>query len=194
MSASKQFALAVIAAMSVVACAGDDTRNQTARDTTPGAAQGTAGTSGSASVDRDFVENQLADGQAEVVLGQLAAQRASSPAVREFGEMMVRDHQKAGEDLKQLATKHNIQLTTTMDDEHNELRERLAKLSGVEFDREYIKAMVEDHQEAVDDTREKAERGDNTDIKQWASKTLPVLEQHLERAKQIQNQLDNQRQ
>lgn len=191
MRATKQFALAAIAAMSVVACAGDDARNQTARDTTPGTAQGTAGTSGTAAIDRDFVENQLADGQAEIVLGQLAAQRASNPAVRQFGEMMVRDHQKAGEELKQLASKHNLQLSTTMDDDHNDLRERLAKLSGAEFDREYINAMVEDHQEAVDDTRDKAERGDNTEIKQWASRTLPVLEQHLERAKQLKEQLEN---
>jgi putative membrane protein len=192
MSATKQFAFAAIAAMSIVACGGN--QDQAGRETTPGAAQGTAGTSGTANVDRDFVENQIADGQAEIALGQLASQRASNPAVREFGEMMVRDHQKAGDELKQLASKHNIQLNASIDDEHNDLRERLSKLSGAEFDREYMKAMVEDHEEAVNDTQEKAERGDNSEIKQWASKTLPVLQQHLERAKQIQNQLGNQQQ
>jgi putative membrane protein len=189
MSPTKQFALAAIAAMSVVACAGSDTRNETARETTPG----TAGTAGTANIDRDFVENQLADGQAEIVLGQLAAQRASNTDVRQFGEMMVRDHQEAAEELKQIASKHNIELSTSLDDDHNDLRERLSKLSGAEFDREYIKAMVEDHEEAVNDTRDKAERGDNSEIKQWAAKTLPVLEKHRERAKQLQEQLENQR-
>jgi putative membrane protein len=190
MHATKQFALAAIAAMAVVACGGND--DQTARDRTPGATPGAAGTSGTASVDRDFIENQLADGQAEIALGQLAQQRATNPAVRQFAEMMVRDHQQAGEELKQIATKHNIQPKTSTDDEHNNLRERLSKLSGAEFDREYMKAMVEDHEEAVDDTKDKAERGDTSEIKQWASKTLPTLQQHLERAKQIQNQLGNQ--
>lgn len=184
MSATRQFAFAVLISMAAVACNGDADR--AARGGTPGA----AGTSGTSIGDRNFVEDMAADGQAEVALGQLAQQKATSPEVKEFGEMMVRDHTKAGQELKSIAAKHSIELKADLNDDSKDLRERLAKLSGNEFDREYIKAMVDDHEKAVDDVKEKAEKSDNPEIKQWASKTLPTLEQHLERARQINNTIE----
>jgi putative membrane protein len=169
------------------------------------AATGTSGTE-AANIDRDFVEDQLADGNAEVELGRLAEQKASSADVREFGAMMVRDHQKAGTELKQIASRHDIQPEASgaaretagtsgpmMHEEHRDLHERLSKLSGAEFDREYIDAMVNAHQKAVDAVEEKATDGDNAEVKQWAASTLPTLKQHLERAKQIQANLRNTR-
>lgn len=158
---------------------------------------GTVGMSGTAAAERDFVEDQLADGNAEAELGRLAQERASSAEVREFAGMMIRDHRQAGEELQHIATRHKIQPETAgtsgeaMDDDHDDLRERLSKLSGAEFDREYIDAMVDDHQKAVDAVKERSEDSDNADVKQWAAKTLPTLRQHLERAKQIQDNLRN---
>lgn len=180
-----QFALALVAATSL-ACGNS---NNTATDTaaTPGA----AGTTGAAAdVDRDFVEDMLADGNAEVELGRLVQERATRPEVKQFGEMMVRDHQKAGAELKQIASKHNVQLDPSEHQEHNDLRERLSKLSGAEFDREYMEAMVDEHQEAVNEVENKAQNADNPEIKQWASSTLPTLRQHLERARQIRENLE----
>ena len=179
------FALAFIAAVSL-AC-GDGNR-----DTTDTAAPGTAGTAGTAGadVDRDFIQDQLADGEAEVELGRLVQERATNPEVKEFGQMMVRDHQQAGSELKQIASKHNIQPPAAGHDDHNDLQQRLSKLSGAEFDREYMKAMVEDHEEAVNEVERKAENADNPEVRQWASKTLPTLKQHLERARQIQDNLE----
>jgi putative membrane protein len=80
-----------------------------------------------------------------------------------------------------------------MHDEQRDLHERLSKLSGAEFDREYIDAMLNAHQKAVDAVEEKATDGDNAEVKQWAASTLPTLKQHLERAKQIQANLQNTR-
>ena len=180
-----QFALAVAAAVTL-AC-GDANRN----DTIAGGTAGTAGTTGAAAnVDRDFIEDMLADGHAEVALGQLVQERAARPEVKEFGQMMVRDHQKAGAELKQIAGKHNIQVDGGEHGDHNDLRERLSKLSGAEFDREYMKAMVDEHEKAVNDVEKKAANADNPDVRQWASQTLPTLRQHLERARQIQEGLD----
>jgi putative membrane protein len=179
------FALACVAVVSI-AC-GDGTRNDTAGR--PGT-EGAAGTTGAANVDRDFIQDQLGDGNAEVELGRLAEQRATRPEVKEFAQTIVREHEKAGAELKQIATKHNIPADTGEQKEHNDLRERLSKLSGAEFDREYIDAMVEEHQEAVNEVERKAENADNPDLRQWASKTLPALRQHLERAQQIQKNLE----
>lgn len=152
---------------------------------------GAVGTTGSESgVDRDFIEDQLADGNAEIELGRLAQERARNPQVREFAGMMVTDHRKAGDELKEIATRHNIRMEAEDgQDDHNDLHERLAKLSGAEFDREYMDAMVDDHQKAVDAVKEKAEDAENPEIKRWASSTLPSLQQHLDRAKQIQSSL-----
>jgi putative membrane protein len=186
MKAFKQFAFAVLVSMAAVACNGD--RDRASRDAAPGTA-GTAGTTDIAIGDRNFVKDMAADGQAEVALGEMAQQKATNPDVKEFAAMMVRDHSRAGEELKGIAAKHNIELNTDLDDHAKDLRERLAKTSGADFDRDYIKAMVEDHEEAVDDAKDKAEHSDNAELKQWAAKTLPTLQQHLERAKQIHDAL-----
>lgn len=180
------FALACVATVTI-AC-GDGNRNDN-RGGTPGAA-GTAGSS--LSGDSEFVEDQLADGDAEVELGRLAEERATNPEVKEFARMMLQDHRKAGTELKQIASKHNVQPDEGEKNEHNDVRERLSKLSGREFDREYLKTMVEDHEEAVNEIEKKAEHADNPEVRQWASKTLPTIKQHLERAKQIQKSLEQQ--
>lgn len=185
-----QFALAVVAAVSL-AC-GDGNRNANDTAAAPGAGTpGAAGTAGaSANGDRDFIEDMVADGDAEVELGRLAEQRATRPEVKEFAQMMARDHQEAGAELKQIAGKHNIQPAAGDHDDHKDLSQRLSKLSGAEFDREYMKAMVDDHEKAVNDVEKKAEDADNPEIRQWASKALPTLRQHLERARQIHENLD----
>lgn len=182
-----QIALALVAT-AAFACGGDSPNDRTATGGTAGAA-GTAGSA--ANAEADFVQEQLADGDAEVALGRLAQERATNPQVKEFAKMMVSDHQKAGEDLKQIASKHNITPDPGKHNDHNDLREKLSKLSGAEFDREYMDAMVDDHEKAVKDVEGKAENSDNPEVRQWASKALPTLRQHLERAKQIHENLDN---
>lgn len=187
MSAIKQFAFAALVSMAAVACNSDN--NRASREA------GTAGTTGTTDIamgDRNFVKDMAADGQAEVALGEMAQQKATNPDVKAFAEMMVRDHSRAGQELKSIAAKYNIELNTELDDHGKDLRERLAKKSGADFDRDYMKAMVDDHEQAVDDAKDKAEHSDNAEIKQWASKTLPTLQQHLERAKQINEALGKQ--
>jgi putative membrane protein len=187
--------LAVCLAAATAACSGDRA------DTTPAndAAVGTGGTAVPADTaadvgraDRDFVAEMIAGGQAEVELGKLAEEKSSNKQVKDFAAMMVRDHTKAGEDLKAVAGTARVDLTQANadTDDHHDLRERLSKLSGAQFDREYIKAMVDDHENAVNDVEDKANGGDNPEIKAWASKTLPTLKTHLERAKQIDEALD----
>lgn len=184
----KQGALALVAAMSIVACAGDTDNRATATNPPATGAQGTAGTSGTAGdVDRDFIRWMMSDGQAEIALGQLAQQRGANAELKKFGEELVRDHQNAGAELKQIVSRLNVQLDTRMEDEHADARERLAKLSGAEFDREWIDVIVENHEEAVDKAREKSEDNNaHAELKAWAAKQLPALQQHLQHAKQLQ--------
>jgi putative membrane protein len=191
MSLLKQLAFATIVATSVVACtANDEPANQRGTGATPGA----TGTAGAAdNVDREFLQNITAANQREIALGQLAQQKATNPSVREFAEMMVRDHQQAGDELRQVLSKHTIQLPVSTDDT-NDARERLADLTGAEFDREFMNTMVDEHEKAVEMVRDEAEDNDtHADIRQWASKTLPTLQQHLDRAKQLDEMLERQK-
>jgi putative membrane protein len=97
----------------------------------------------------------------------------------------------AADELKQAASTANVQVNPPAepDGDHKDLQEELTKLTGRDFDRKYIDAMVDEHQEAVNELEKKTD-SDNAPIKQWASKTLPTVRQHLERAKQIQQSLE----
>lgn len=190
-----QFTAALAMAFAMTACAGDDVRdNENA--TTPGGGAAT-GTTGTADIDRDFVQDQLAAGEAEVELSRLAQEKATHPDVKEFAAMMVRDHQSAGQDLRQIATQANATANTAenrmesgLQEADRELREELSKLTGSDFDRRYIDEMIDDHQEAVDDLRGKAEDASHPQVKAWASKTLPTIQQHLQRAESIKETLE----
>ena len=183
-----QLFMAVLFATAVAACdrpAGD-----------AGRTEGTAGTSGRESAldmgERDFVKDQIQDGTREIELGQLASERATLPEVKEFGATMVKDHTKAGTELKQLAARENVELEA--DDAREDARdavERLSKLEGREFDREYIDMMVKDHKDAVDALQDQADNADHASVKQWAAATLPRIKHHLEAAEKLQAQLGN---
>jgi len=184
-----QTMLALVAAASISACAGDN--NSKADDAAAGAT-GTTGTAGtSTDIDRSWINDQLVDGDKEVRLGRLAQERASNADVRAFGAMMVEKHTMAGTDLKRIANRHNVPADESRKDEGNDDFERLSKLSGPEFDRAYLDLMVEEHEDAEDALEGKA--GDNdehADVKEWATKTLPEVRQHLERAKSLRERLD----
>ena len=137
-----------------------------------------------------FVSDMLEDGKAEVELGKLAQTHSSRAEVREFGAMMVRDHTKAGEELKAAASSVAHETShQDADSDHQRLHEQLSGLKGDDFDREYMDAMVNEHEEAVRELEGKSESSRNDQVKQWAAKTLPAVRQHLERAKQIRQSI-----
>ena len=142
--------LAVAAALSV-ACNSNNNRGDIAANNTEdnAASVGTAGEDRLGVGDRDFVEDSMEAGMAEIELGRLASQKAQSADVKRYAEMMVADHTKAGEALKQAVAAYNITAPASVDDDHRNLNDRLAKLTGAEFDREYMKAMVDSHQDVV---------------------------------------------
>ena len=170
--------------------------------------ESTVGTSGDAisAGDRDFVEDMAIGGMAEVELGRMAMERGASPEVKRFGDMMVMDHSRAGDELKQIAMQHSIPMPAGLDQKHQDLKTTLSNLRGAEFDREYMKAMVEGHEDVVDrlQTRSsedrfgddkgevKPERSDNPvegALNQWAAKALPTVRHHLDEAKRINDGL-----
>jgi putative membrane protein len=123
-------------------------------------------------------------GLAEVELGKLASEKASADAVKQFGQRMVTDHGKANEELKTLAANKKVTLPTEISPEDKALRDRLTRLSGPAFDQAYIKAMVSDHVKDINEFKMEAKSGADPDVKAWAAKTLPTLEEHLKMARE----------
>jgi putative membrane protein len=132
--------------------------------------------------DQMFVTKAAKGGLAEVQLGQLAADKASSDQVKQFGQRMVSDHSKANDELKSLAQKKNITLPTDLDPQDKATHDRLSKLSGAAFDRAYMQHMLADHRKDVNEFKRESTAGKDPDVKAWAEKTLPTLEEHLKLA------------
>lgn len=133
--------------------------------------------------DERFVKDAAAGGMLEVDLGKMAAEKAASDQVKEFGRRMQEDHGKANAELKTIAANKGVELPKALEGKHKKTVDRLSKLSGEEFDRQYMRAMVEAHEEDLKKFEREAEKGKDPDLKQFASKHAPVIKQHLELAK-----------
>jgi putative membrane protein len=134
--------------------------------------------------DEVWVTKVAKGGMAEVELGKLASEKASSDAVKQFGQRMVSDHSKANDELKTLAESKKITLPAEIGPEEKALRDRLIKLSGPAFDQAYMKAMVSDHVKDINEFKMEARSGKDPEVKAWAAKTLPTLEEHLKMARE----------
>jgi putative membrane protein len=129
-----------------------------------------------------FVKEAAQGGMMEVELGKLAQEKASNDKVKQFGKRMEDDHSKANAELKQLASAKGVELPTALEGKQKSTVERLSKLSGAEFDRQYMTAMVNDHKEDVSKFQSESSKAKDPEVKQFASKTLPTLKEHLQLA------------
>ncbi len=130
--------------------------------------------------DLAFMNDAAPGGLAEVELGRLAAERATSPQVKQFAQQMIEDHSKAGEKLEQLAQLKKVELPPGILPQAKQTKEKLSKLSGENFDREYVKAMVQAHQKDVAGFEAVSKNATDADVKAFAAATLPTLQHHLE--------------
>lgn len=144
---------------------------------------------GLAAADRKFVMEVAHGGMAEVELGKLAAEKGASDTVKQFGKRMADDHAKASAELKAFADQKGLTLPTDLDPKHKQLRDRLAKLNGADFDKAYASEMVKDHKKDVADFKRVAKAAKDPDLKSWAGQTLPTLEDHLKQAQDMQAQV-----
>ena len=132
--------------------------------------------------DREFAEKAAAGGAAEVEGGKAAEQRAASDKVKQFAARMVQDHGKANDELKQIASGKGLQLPSAPPAHEQQEMARMQKLSGAEFDKAYMDHMVKDHRKDVAEFRKQAKSGKDPELKAFAAKTLPTLQEHLKLA------------
>jgi len=143
------------------------------------------GASTLAPADKTFAMHAAQGGLAEVELGKVAASTASSADVKQFGQRMVDDHGKANTELMSWASKNNVTLPSDTDAKHKADQTKLSKMTGADFDKAYMKNMVADHNKDVAEFEKAAKSVKDPDLKAWAEKTLPTLQEHQKMAQSI---------
>jgi predicted outer membrane protein len=145
-----------LAAALAAGCNRNDSNATTANPSGDSSAVGTSG-KGVPAGDKDFVRDVTAMNAAELDVARIATDRAADPNTKKFAQMVIDDHTAAGDKLKAIAAQNNIDSTPT-DDKAGDTRDKLAKKNGLDFDKEYANAMVDDHQKLVDKLESRIDR------------------------------------
>jgi putative membrane protein len=149
------------------------------------AADKKADNSGKASKsDASFMKDAANDSLAEIELGKVVPQKSQNADVKAFSQRMVDDHTKANEELKPIAEKLGVALPTAPEGKHAKMVKDLSK-KDKRFDHEYAEAMVKDHEKAVKLFEKTSKKGDSEEVRQFAAKTLPTLQEHLKMARDL---------
>ena len=143
----------------------------------------------STSLEESFWAIAAEGGIAEVEMGKLAAQKAQNPELKKFAQMMVAHHSKANSELKAAAAKKKVALPETYGPNQKSTVDELNRLTGPEFDQEYLLAMVDNHESDVQLFENQAEDDSDPEAQAFAAKILPVLRKHLEAIKAIQSKM-----
>jgi len=141
--------------------------------------------------DRQFAKDAAQAGLLEVRLGELTITRASSPEVKNLGQAIVVGHTRSCNELKALALTKNITLPTELSDEGQKIYYDLAAKTGNDFDKAYASQALKDHEKVVANFKKENLNNSDTEIRNWAAITLPVLEHHMLMAKEADLQLNN---
>jgi putative membrane protein len=139
--------------------------------------------------DYRFVKEAARGGMSEVELGQLAKTKGTTQAVRDFGDRMVKDHQKANDELKDIASKKGAQIPADLTRTEKSTMDKLQKANGANFDKEYADLMLKDHKTDVKEFKDAADDVKDPELKAFAQKTIPTLEEHLRMAQNMQRSL-----
>lgn len=180
----KKYLFTVAALLLVLTCVNAQQRNTTKNE------------SGDQQQDREFVQKATAAGKSEVRLGELGQLRGTHAMVREYGMMMVKDHQTANKELEELVMQKGYAdmpgiADTAADDD--EAYQQLSKKKGAGFDKAFVQQMVKDHEKVIRLFTMQAENGKDEQLKNWAARKLPVLKEHLEHAKRLQETIKQQK-
>jgi putative membrane protein len=133
--------------------------------------------------DTNFILAAAQGGMTEVKLGELAATNGMRDDVKNFGQMMVKDHTAINDDLKALAAQKGVTLPDSLDAKHQAMVDKLTALTGSEFDDAYIAGMIKAHQKDAKAFKAEAAATQDADIKSFLDKSIPIVEAHLEHIK-----------
>ena len=134
--------------------------------------------------DREFIQKAGAGGLEEVQAGKLAEGKAQNPDVKSFAGMLVTDHGASNQELQSLAQQKGVTLSTTLPHKQQNKIDKMAKAK--DFDKTFIHEQgIEDHKDDIKEFEKASKGAKDPDVKAYATKTLPVLQKHLQRAQEI---------
>jgi putative membrane protein len=136
-------------------------------------------------MDESFFKHAAESGMAEVKAGQLAQDKASNQELKDFGAMMVKDHSAANNKLESIAAAQNIKLPKSPSTMQAASYKELQMHSGDSFDKAYVKSQIKGHEDAVALFQKEVSNGKNPQAKEFAAATLPTIQEHLSKIKQI---------
>jgi putative membrane protein len=139
------------------------------------------------SMDNDFFKTITISNETEIQSSQLALIQSQTPAIRDFAEKMISDHQAAEKKVATLAGNKGVVLPARIDDMHQKKIDDLRDKSGAAFDKVYADLQVKAHQATIVADRDEANKGDDADVKALANELLPTLQMHLQMAQQMQS-------
>ena len=137
-----------------------------------------------AKTEKEFINDAIKGDNSEIAMGQLAVRKSASDPVKVFGQTLIDDHSKAKTDASAVATKMGVSPPSEVSSDAQREMTRLQQLSGRDFDKEFIRVMVEDHQKDIAEFKNEAGSGHGP-VQQLAAQTLPTLEKHLQIAQSL---------
>ncbi|HTQ66955.1 MAG TPA: DUF4142 domain-containing protein [Puia sp.] len=139
--------------------------------------------------DAKFMTSVANDGMTEVALGKLAVEKSSNQKIKDFGNMMIKDHSAAGDDLKKIAVSKKVTLPDSLSESSKKDLDNLRKKKGKDFDKAYINEMVSGHEKVLKEFQDIQTNGSDSDLKVFVTQTIPIISHHLESAKTIKDEI-----
>ena len=130
-----------------------------------------------------FLKTAIEGNLAEVQMGQLAQQKAGSDGVRTFGQMLEKDHSDANQKAVEAASSIGVTPPTAPNSRQKAEYDRMSKLEGQKFDREFVRHMISDHKKDIKEYEHEEKKHDAA--ARYASEALPTLHKHLETAESL---------
>lgn len=135
--------------------------------------------------DAAFIKKAANGGMTEVELGKIAQDKGQKQEVKDFGARMVKDHGKANDDLKSVASKMNVEVPDKVNAKHQAVIDKFSKMSAESFDAAYVKEMVKDHKKDISEFENAKGEVKNDDLKKFIDDTVPVMKEHLDMVQKI---------
>ncbi|WP_439881029.1 DUF4142 domain-containing protein [Pontibacter sp. MBLB2868] len=137
-----------------------------------------------------FAAEAASSNMLQIQLSEAALERGVSPEVKDFAQEMVKDHRQMMDELQDLASKTQLVLPETLGNAHQKVYTEITDKQGIAFDVAYIREMVDQHKNLLDRYEDISENGNSMELKQFASKQLPIIRQHLEMAERMEEKID----
>jgi putative membrane protein len=141
--------------------------------------------------DAEFMVDAAANGMLELEMSKLAQQKAATPVVRNFAQRLVQQHGQVNTALRNLAQQKNLVLPGAMGKEQQDKYAELSAVAGTQFDKQFVAAVKELHKNDIDAFEDMSKEAYDGDIRGFAAKYLPTLEQHMEDVEAIEDQVEN---